>query len=111
MSVVLPCCPGWAEPTIGYFRALKSAASDVLAQPAGVDDPGDPQCPPEGPTPLRLRETGRIGMDVRPTSPQSALRIGHEHYLMSDADVLTRDDPQQLGGWCPSPTAHAGALR
>jgi hypothetical protein len=88
------------------FRALKSAASDVLAQPAGVDDTGDPQCPPEGPTPFRQGETGRVGVKVRTPAGEPAPWVGYNSdrragffpaWRLSgvlDLDVPTRDDPQ-----------------
>ena len=53
----------------------------MLGGRAGVQDTGDTQRSPEGAAPLRQRETGRIGMQMRSPSRQSTGRIGLEKML------------------------------
>ncbi|GAB3082042.1 hypothetical protein GCM10027186_45930 [Micromonospora schwarzwaldensis] len=91
------------------LTARRGLRVDVLGKRAVVGDPGDPQCPPEGAAPHRLREAGRIGVHVRSPTRQSAGRIGPETGLTSL--VTDRDDPQQLAGRRSFPAAHTGALR
>jgi len=50
--------------------------SDVLGKQAGVSNTGETQRSPEGASPLRLREAGRIRMQVRSPTRQPAARIG-----------------------------------
>jgi len=59
MSVVLPCWSGVGSPTIGCSGFVRLY---VLVEFAGVRDPGDPQRPPEGASPLSQCETGRVGV-------------------------------------------------
>lgn len=66
----------------------------MLGKRTGVDDTGEPQRPPEGATPFRQREAGRIKMQMRPPTRQYAARVGLEPEIISGAD---RDEPQQLG--------------
>ena len=53
----------------------------MLGERTEVQDPGHTQRAPEGATPLRQRETGRIGMHVRAPPRQSTGRIGQERAL------------------------------
>jgi hypothetical protein len=53
----------------------------MLGERTEVKDPGHTQRAPEGATPLRQRETGRIGVNVRAPPRQSASRIGQERTL------------------------------
>jgi hypothetical protein len=73
MSVVLPCwvSGGAFASTVGG-SGRHGGRTDVLDQRAGVDDPGDPQRPPEGAAPLRQCEASRIGMHVCSSTRQSA---------------------------------------
>jgi hypothetical protein len=89
------------RPAVGF--------SEKLPQRAGVGDPGDAQRAPEGATPLRERETGRIGVQMSSTTGPDACRIGFE-----DSDAvhgLGRDNSQQLGGRGPLPATHTGPDR
>jgi hypothetical protein len=52
-------------------------SGDELTQRTGVDDAGDAKGAPEGPPPLRLRETGRVGVDMRTPAVSSTLRVGY----------------------------------
>jgi hypothetical protein len=63
----------------------------VLGKQAGVSNTGETQRTPEGTTPLRLRETGRIRMQMRSPTRQSAARIGLEPEVTLGSD---RDEPQ-----------------
>ena len=65
--------------------------SDVLGKQSGVSNTGESQRAPEGTTPLRLREAGRIRMQVRSPARQPAARIGLEPEVTSRSD---RDEPQ-----------------
>ena len=73
-----------------------------------IDDAGDAQCPPEGAASHRLREAGRIRVQMCSPTRQSAGRIGPEAVTSLVAD---RDDPQQFAGRRPPPATHTGALR
>ena len=64
--------------------------SDVLGKQSGVSNTGESQRAPEGTTPLRLRETGRIRMHMCSPARQPAVRIGLEPELTSRSD---RDEP------------------
>ena len=66
----------------------------MLGERTGVEDTGDPQRAPEGATPLRQREAGRIRMQMRPATRQYAARVSLEPEAVSGAD---RDEPHQLG--------------
>jgi hypothetical protein len=55
----------------------------MLGERTEVEDPGHTQRAPEGATPLRQRETSRIGVHVRAPPRQSAGRIGQEHTLLA----------------------------
>ena len=57
----------------------------MLGERTGIQDSGHPQRTPEGATPLRLRETGRIGMQMRSPPRQSTGRIGKELALLAHA--------------------------
>ena len=81
---------------------------DVLGQQTGVSNTGDSQRSPEGATPLRQREAGRIGMQVRSPARQAAVRIGLELEMFL---CSRRDEPQQCGGRRAFTTADAGARR
>ena len=50
----------------------------MLGKRTGVENPGEPQRPPEGATPLRQREAGRIRMQMSPPTRQYAAWIGLE---------------------------------
>ena len=79
MSVVLPCWvrTGRGRPVIGGSVRPRDRA-DVLGQQTGVSNTGESQRAPEGATPLRQREAGRIGMQIRSPPRQSTSRIGLE---------------------------------
>ncbi|GGQ57757.1 hypothetical protein GCM10010166_29450 [Couchioplanes caeruleus subsp. azureus] len=63
----------------------------MLGKQAGVSNTGETQRPPEGTAPLRLREAGRIRMQMRSPTRQSTARIG----LQPDVNPgLHRDEPQ-----------------
>jgi hypothetical protein len=67
----------------------------VLGQQPGVSNTGKTQRPPEGTAPLRQREAGRIRMQMRSPTRQSAARIGLE------PEVIPRshhDEPHQCEG-------------
>jgi hypothetical protein len=68
---------------------------DVLGQHTGVEDTGDSQRPPEGATPLRQREAGRIGMQMRSPARQATARIRLEPEIISRSH---RNEPHQYGG-------------
>jgi hypothetical protein len=57
----------------------------MLGERAGVQDTGDAQRSPEGATPLRQREAGRIGMQMRSPPRQSTSRIGLELTIQATA--------------------------
>jgi hypothetical protein len=69
----------------------------VLGQQTGVSNTGDSQRPPEGATPLRQREAGRIRMQMRSPTRQSAARIGLEPEIIPGTH---RDEPQQCECRC-----------
>ena len=64
---------------------------DVLGKQDGVSNTGETQRSPEGATPLRLREAGRIRMHMCSPARQPAARIGLEAEMISRSD---RDEPQ-----------------
>jgi len=69
--------------------------ADVLGKQSGVSNTGESQRAPEGPTPLRLRETGLIGMHMCAPTRQTAIRIG----LKPEINPCShRDEPQQIPG-------------
>jgi hypothetical protein len=82
--------------------------TDVLGQRTGVGDPGETQRTPEGATPLRQREAGRIRMHMCSPTRQPANRIGLELRNSSGTD---RDEPQQFDGRRALSTTDAGAHR
>jgi hypothetical protein len=63
----------------------------VLGKQSGVSNTGESQRAPEGTTPLRLRETGRIRMQMRSPTRQSTARIGLKPEVTLRPD---RDEPQ-----------------
>jgi hypothetical protein len=65
--------------------------TDVLGKQTGVSNTGESQRAPEGTTPLRLREAGRIRMHMCSPTRQPAARIGLEPEMISRPD---RDEPQ-----------------
>jgi hypothetical protein len=65
--------------------------SDVLGKQSGVSNTGESQRTPEGATPLRLREAGRIRMHMCSPARQPAARIGLEPEVTPRSD---RDEPQ-----------------
>jgi hypothetical protein len=69
----------------------------VLGQQTGVSNTGDSQRAPEGTTPLRQREAGRVGMQMGSPSRQATVRIGLEQEIVSRAH---RDEPHQCEGRC-----------
>jgi hypothetical protein len=69
----------------------------VLGQHPGVGDTGEAQRTPEGATPLRQREAGRIRMQMRSPTRQSAARIGLEPEVIPRSH---RDEPHECEGWC-----------
>jgi len=70
---------------------------DVLGQRIGVSNTSESQRPPEGTASLRQREAGRIRMQMRSPTRQSAIRIGLEPEIISRAH---RDEPHQCEGRC-----------
>jgi hypothetical protein len=95
MSVVLPCwvVTGLRRLVIG--RSARRGRTDVLGKQSGVSNTGKAQRASEGATPLRLREAGRIKMQMRSPTRQLAARIGLKPEMISCSH---RDEPQQLGG-------------
>jgi hypothetical protein len=77
----------------------------VLGQRAGVRNTGEAQRTPEGATPLRQREAGRIRMQMRSPTWQSAARIGQEPEIIPGTG---RDEPNQLESRRPFATANTG---
>jgi hypothetical protein len=86
---------------------LRVLPDDVLTQRSGVENTGDPQRSPEGSTPLRQRETVRIGVNVRTPARPSTSRVGYDAEdrragfpRLGDllarrlGGVLNRDNPQ-----------------
>ncbi|BFU42931.1 hypothetical protein KRMM14A1004_11680 [Krasilnikovia sp. MM14-A1004] len=63
----------------------------MLRERTGVRDTCQSQRPPEGATPLRQREAGRIRMHMCSPTRQSARRIGEKPEIGSRPD---RDEPQ-----------------
>jgi hypothetical protein len=80
----------------------------VLGQQTGVSNTGESQRPPEGASPLRQREAGRIRMQVRSPTRQSAARIGLEPEIIPGTGL---NEPNQLGGRRTLATADTGARR
>jgi hypothetical protein len=82
---------------MGHLRHIISGSGrhgdrpDVLGKQASVSNTGESQRTPEGATPLRLREAGRIRMHVCSPARQPAARIGLEPEVTSRSD---RDEPQ-----------------
>ena len=87
---------GW-----GIYRSIIGCSArhgdraDVLGKQSGVSNTGETQRTPEGATPLRLREAGRIKMQVRSPTRQLTARIGLQPEVTPG---LHRDEPQQLRG-------------
>jgi hypothetical protein len=83
---------GW-----GTYRSIIGCSTrhgdraDVLGKQSGVSNTGESQRAPKGTTPLRLREAGRIGMQVRSPARQTAARIGLKPEVALHFD---RDEPQ-----------------
>jgi hypothetical protein len=73
-----------------------------------IGNTGDTQRTPEGAASHRLREAGRIRVQVRPSTRQPAGRIGSEAVTSL---VANRDDPQEFAGRRPFPATHTGAFR
>ena len=98
MSVVLPCWirVGLLRPTIGG-SGRHGDRSDVLGQQTGVSNTSEAQRTPEGATPLRQREAGRIRMQMCSPTRQSAVRIRLEPEIVSRSH---RHEPQQIAGRC-----------
>jgi hypothetical protein len=81
---------GRRRPIIGD-SVRRGDRTDVLGKRTGVSNTGESQRSPEGSAPLRLRETGRIRMQVCTPARQPAARIGLEPEIISRPD---RDEPQ-----------------
>ncbi|GIJ77078.1 hypothetical protein Xph01_15100 [Micromonospora phaseoli] len=80
----------------------------VLREGPVIRNPGDSQRAPEGTSPRCLREAGRIWMQVRSPTRQTAGRIDSEAQTSPVAD---RDDPQQFTGRHAPSATHTGAFR
>jgi hypothetical protein len=80
--------------------------ADVLGQQSGVRDSGETQRAPEGTTPLRQREAGRIRVQMRSPARQSAVQIRQEPEIISGTG---RDEPNQLKSRRTFAAANAGA--
>jgi len=80
----------------------------VIDERSRVEDTGDTQRTPEGASPLRQCDTGRIGVHVGTSPRKSASGIGDQADLFTIRD---RDEPQQLRGRRTLPTTDAGAHR
>ena len=82
---------------MGHLRHIISGSgrhgdrTDVLGKQSGVSNTGESQRSPEGATPLRLREAGRIRMHMCSPARQPAARIGLKPEVTSRSD---RDEPQ-----------------
>ncbi|AGL20320.1 hypothetical protein L083_6810 [Actinoplanes sp. N902-109] len=63
----------------------------MLGKQAGVSNTGETQRTPEGATPLRLREAGRIKMQMRSPTRQPTVRIGLK---LEKISRFHRDEPQ-----------------
>jgi hypothetical protein len=98
---------GRQRPIIGGSVRPRDRA-DVLGQRTGVSNTGESQRTPEGAAPLRQREAGRIRMQMRSPTRQSAVRIGLEPEIVPCSD---RDEPHQCGGRRAFATADAGSRR
>ena len=90
------------------LSARLSDLAEKLGQRLGVSDTGQSQRPPEGATPLRQREAGRIRMQMRSPTRQSAVRIGLEPEILPGAG---RDEPNQNGSRRALATANTRARR
>ena len=64
----------------------------MLGQRTGVSNTDESQRPPEGATPLRKREAGRIRMQMSAPTWQSVVRIGLEPEIF--IPCADRDEPQ-----------------
>jgi hypothetical protein len=73
-------------------RTFHGRLRDRPGQPTGVDDTGDTQGAPEGPSALGKREASRIGMNVRSSTRPPMPRIGHQDDQVILAHI--RDDSQ-----------------
>ena len=82
---------GLPRPTIGG-SGRHNDRSKVLGQQPGVGDTRNPQRPPEGATPLRQREAGRIGMQMSSPARLSTAWIGLTPEVVPGSG---RDEPQQ----------------
>jgi hypothetical protein len=86
----------------------------VLGQQPGVSNTGESQRTPEGATPLCQREAGRIRMQMRSPTRQSAARIGLEPEISPHRGAGTsfgHDEPDQLRGRRAFATTDTGAYR
>ena len=81
---------GRQRPTIGGSER-HGDRSDVLGQQTGVSNTSKSQRTPEGATPLRQREAGRIRMQMCSPTRQTAARIRLEPEIISRSH---RDEPQ-----------------
>ena len=98
---------GLLRPTIGG-SGRHGDRSDVLGQQTGVSNTSESQRTPEGATPLRQREAGRIRMQMRSPTRQSAVRIGLEPEIISRA---RRDEPHQCESRCACATTDTHPCR
>jgi hypothetical protein len=98
---------GRRRPTFGG-SGRHGDRTDVLGQRTGVSNTGESQRPPEGTAPLRLREAGRIRMQMRSPTRQSAIRVGLEREKISRSH---RDEPQQFEGRCALATTDTSPCR
>jgi hypothetical protein len=107
--VVLPCwiVTGRQRLVIGG-SARHGDRADVLRKQFWVSKSSETQRTPEGATSLRLREAGRIGVQMRSPPRQSAGRIGQKPEV---ALQFCRDEPQQLIGRRAHAAADAGSRR
>ena len=91
MSVVLPCWVVTKLLRVVISCSARHSRADVFGKQAGVSNTGETQRTPEGATPLRLREAGRIRMQVCSPARQPTARIGLEAEVIP---VSHRDEPQ-----------------
>ena len=82
--------------------------TDVLGKRTGVSNTGESQRTPEGATPLRQREAGWVGMQMRSPARQTAARIGLEAKIIPASG---RNEPNQLGGRRAQAATDTGACR
>jgi hypothetical protein len=71
--------------------ARRGDRTDVLGERTGVSNTGESQRPPEGTASLRLREAGRIRMQMRSPTRQSAARVGLEAEIIP---VTSQNEPE-----------------